>query len=434
MGARLLRIGGWLAVGMMIAPLGCRWCRQVPLPTIRGQAPLDDTITPPVTTGRLGSPLAGLSTPPVTPPAPTTPAPTASSPREGTEFLGQDRTAEATAVQTASYLSGGAPLARLPELLQRAAPRIRIAAVIGANQVITDQEVREAVYQRLAEYRDLPGPLRAAKQNELYSAELRRIIERELLLADMQARLKKLGKLSAWEDIREFAETNTERLLQQIRRGYNAANEEEFVNILRAQGLTLQVVRRQLIRQIMAEEYARTLLKDRVRAPGFAEIRAYYETHAEEFRIEDHVRWQHIFISYQRYPTPQQARQLAEQLRQAALDGADFATLSRQHDCGLAGGNGGFGIGHTRGTIQPLDLEPTIWTLAPGQVSEVITTPTGCHLVKVVERQYAGIRPFDQQVQDQIREKLLRKAREAEYHKLIAELWRTIGVQVLTAE
>ncbi len=434
MSARLLRIGGWLAVGMMIAPLGCRWCRQVPLPTIRGQSPLDEAITPSPAAFRVAVPSAGPSTPPTMPPGPSTPATPLSSSRGGPELPVQDRPAGAVAVQTASYLSGGVPLARLPELLQRAAPRIRIVALIGSNLVVTDQEVREAVYQRLAEYRDLPGPLRAAKQNELYSAELRRIIERELLLADMQARLKKLGKLSAWEDIREFAETNAERLLQQIRRGYNAANEEEFVSILRAQGLTMQVVRRQLIRQIMAEEYARTLLKDRVRTPGFAEIRAYYETHAAEFRIEDHVRWQHIFISYQRHPTPQQARQLAEQLRRAALEGADFAALSRQHDCGLAGGNGGYGVGTTRGTIQPVDLEPVVWSLSSGQISEVIETPTGCHLVKVVERQYAGIRPFDQQVQDQIRDKLLRKAREAEYHKLIAELWRTIGVQVLTTQ
>ena len=42
--------------------------------------------------------------------------------------------------------------------------------------------------------------------------------------------------------------------------------------------------------------------------------------------------------------------------------------------------------------------------------------------MKVVERDQAGVAPFDVKVQNQIREKLLRKYREEEYHKLIEEL------------
>jgi hypothetical protein len=331
-------------------------------------------------------------------------------------------------------LSWSQTAAQLNELLQRATPRIKIVALVGSHTVVTDQEVREAVYQRLAEYRHLTGPLRAAKQRELYADELRRIVERELLLADMQARLKKAGKLSAMEEIRDYAEKTAERALRHIRKAYGAESDEEFLNILRAQGLTLQVIRRQLIRQIMAEEYARTLLKDRVRVPGFAEIRAYYETHADEFRTEDYVQWQHIFFSYARYPSPWATRHHAEQVRQQALQGADFARLVQQHDQGLASGNGGWGIGNQRGQIQPIDLENVVWFLRPGEISEVITTSSGCHLVKVVERKYAGIRPFDDKLQDEIREKLLRQNREHEYARLISELWRTGGVQIITAQ
>jgi parvulin-like peptidyl-prolyl isomerase len=324
--------------------------------------------------------------------------------------------------------------ARLNELLQRATPRIRIVALIGSHTVVTDQEVREAVYQRLAEYRHLPGPLRTAKQQELYAAELRRIIERELLLADMQARLKKAGKLSAMEEIRDYAEKTADRALYQIRKAYGTESDEEFLNILRAQGLTLQIVRRQLVRQIMADEYARTLLKDRVRTPGFAEIRAYYEAHPDEFRTEDQVQWQHIFFSFARHPSEAAAREHAEQVRHQALQGVDFATLVQQHDQGLAAGNGGWGIGHRRGQIQPADLENVVWSLRPGEISDVITTSSGCHLLKVVERKYAGIRPFDGKLQDEIREKLLRHNRESEYSRLIAELWRTGGVQVVSSQ
>jgi hypothetical protein len=320
----------------------------------------------------------------------------------------------------------------MEQLLQQAAVRIRIVALIGAHTVVTDQEVREAVYQRLAEYRHLTGALRTAKQNELYAAELRRIIERELLLADMQARLKKAGKLSVLEEIRDYAEKNVDRTLAQIRKNYGTETDEEFQAILRAQGLTLAMVRRQLTRQIMADEYARTVLKDRVHAPGFAEIRVYYETHPEEFRTEDWVRWQHLFLSYARYPNVAAAVTAAQQIRQQALAGTDFAALVQQHDQGLAAGNSGWGVGHKRGEIQPADLEVYVWKMPPGEVSEVISTASGCHLIRVVERRYAGVRPFDAAVQDEIRNKLQRQRYEQEYHRLIEQLWRTGGVQIIS--
>ncbi|MCX8139976.1 MAG: peptidylprolyl isomerase [Gemmataceae bacterium] len=426
------RWGVWLTIATVGWLSGCKWCHKVPLPTIRGQAPSSSTDS-----SELARPLSPAVLPPPLecgnegPKAAAGKGPSNLSPHSlATSTLKAEQGAEE--VMPAS-LSWPQTAVRLHELLQRATPRIKIVALIGSHTVVTDQEVREAVYQRLAEYRHLPGPLRAAKQQELYAAELRRIIERELLLADMQARLKKAGKLSAMEEIRDYAEKTADRALHQIRKAYGTESDEEFLNILRAQGLTLQIVRRQLIRQIMADEYARTLLKDRVRTPGFAEIRAYYEAHPDEFRTEDQVQWQHIFFSFARHPSEAAARQHAEQVRQLALQGVDFATLVQQHDQGLAAGNGGWGVGHRRGQIQPADLENVVWSLRPGEISEVITTSSGCHLLKVVERKYAGIRPFDGKLQDEIREKLLRHNRESEYSRLIAELWRTGGVQVVAS-
>ncbi|MCS7271730.1 MAG: hypothetical protein NZ703_11685, partial [Gemmataceae bacterium] len=353
------RVGGWLTFALIGMLAGCKWCHKVPLPTIRGQMPeprhtQDD---PGQTAYRSSLSAEQNPTSSGVPPSDGLPIVTAPSPAVTTRPSAPSTSPvehSTDSVQPAGWQTTTAAI-RLNDLLQQAVPRIKIVALVGSQTVITDQEVREAVYQRLGEYRHLPGPLRVAKQNELYAAELRRIIERELLLADMHNRLKKAGKLSVLEEIREHAEKTADRALYQIRKGYGAETEEDFLSILRAQGLTLQVVRRQLVRQIMADEYARTLLKDRVRTPAFTDIRAYYESHSEEFRTEDAVKWQHLFLSFARFPSQSAACQLAEQIRQQALQGADFAALVKQHDQGLAAGNGGWGIGHKRGEIQPPD-------------------------------------------------------------------------------
>jgi parvulin-like peptidyl-prolyl isomerase len=120
-----------------------------------------------------------------------------------------------------------------------------------------------------------------------------------------------------------------------------------------------------------------------------------------------------------------------EAIWQRVTTGQDFAALATQSDEGLARYQKGFGTGEKRGEIAPLDLEETVWALKPGQMSVVVQTATGYHLVKVVERDYAGVRPFDAKIQAEIREKLNDAMYEADRAKLIEDLWRKGVVRVL---
>ena len=51
--------------------------------------------------------------------------------------------------------------------------------------------------------------------------------------------------------------------------------------------------------------------------------------------------------------------------------------------------------------------------------------------MKVVERDYAGLRPLDTKVQGEIRQKLMKQYRETEVEKMIEELWRKGAVRVI---
>ena len=414
-------LGRWLIAAGLFAAVGCRHaCDHVPLPTIRGQVP--EAAAP-------AQPAAPSS--PTAPARPVVPA----SATAGTDGTIQGRPVPPgmadPAVKTASALSQVPTALKAAELMKESVPQIKVVALVGGTHLVTDQEVIEAVRQRLGEFRDLPGPARVAKEKELYAAEMRRIIERELILDDMYAKLKKQGRLEMADQIREFAEKAADQSLQSIRKGYGLKTDEEFQSVLRAQGLTQPVIRRQIERQIMADEYVRSAIKEKGKKPGFADIRAYYEQHPGEFKMDDRVKWLDIFISFNKHATRPAAYEHAEKVRQQAAGGADFVELVKQHDNGLAVLANGVGVGSKRGEIQPPDVERTVWSLKPGEVSGLIETPTGYHIVKVAERDFAGIRTFDSAVQNQIREKLLRQYREEEYRKLIEELWRSGAVRVI---
>jgi parvulin-like peptidyl-prolyl isomerase len=317
------------------------------------------------------------------------------------------------------------------ELLKNGTPRVKVIAIVGRDNVITDQEVIESVWQQNDELAKLDGHERQAKQKELYTAALRKTVERELILDEMYTKLKKAGKMQVIEEIKEFAVQTTDKQIREMKKKIGCKTDEELNTWLRLQGLTLQVFRRQFERHIMSQQYIGSMLKEKGRRVGLAEIRDYYDKHPEEFKSPDRVKWQHVFVSAAKHATVQDAYNHAEAILRQAAGGADFGALSKQYDDGVAGKQNGFGVGEARNEIQPADVEPTLWALKPGQLSAVIQAPTGYHIVKVLERDYAGVLPFDAKTQGKIRDKLNDALYDAESKKMIDELWRKGVVRIL---
>src|SRR5262249_44326914 len=160
---------------------------------------------------------------------------------------------------------------------------------------------------------------------EMYRSELKKIIERELLVDDMFARMKK-GKPGAIEDIKEFAAKAADRQLRMGRRQTGLATEKDFEDkALRPQGLTINVLRRQIERNTISQEYIRNLVREKYKGIGLGDVHEYYVKHPEKFQTQDHVKWQDIFIAFAKFPTPQEAYRHAEDVRRQAVEGADFA-------------------------------------------------------------------------------------------------------------
>jgi peptidyl-prolyl cis-trans isomerase SurA len=177
--------------------------------------------------------------------------------------------------------------------------------------------------------------------------------------------------------------------------------------------------------------YLGQFLKDKAKVASLAEVVRYYDEHPEEFKVEDRVKWLDLFVSYRRFNTTVEARQYAEHLLKQVREGADFVQVVKQHGHGDSALRGGEGVGQKRGEVKPPELEPVLFGMEAGQVSDVIATETGFHVVKVLERDVAGVRPFDEKVQTHIRARIGDQANKAEYDKLIEDLWRKTNVEVM---
>jgi parvulin-like peptidyl-prolyl isomerase len=302
--------------------------------------------------------------------------------------------------------------------------RIR-AAVNG--QIIFDEEVRETIYPQLQRTQLIPEPERSARQKQLFDAALQQLIEREVILQDMFGRLKE--RKQALEMLKKAASKEFDKKMKETKKAMNIKSDEELKAFLRTQGLSLEGVRRQVERSFMAMEYMRNQIFPAIERIGHQQIREYYERHPEEFQVPDSVTWHDIFLDASRYPSREAARQFAVELIAKAKAGADFRQLVTQYDQGNSSYLNGEGYGHRRGEIKPPDAEPVLFNMQEGELGLVELT-NGFHVIRLVKRDHAGLKPLDDKTQTAIRNKLQAAVWQREYERILRELKRKAAIEI----
>ena len=131
------------------------------------------------------------------------------------------------------------------------------------------------------------------------------------------------------------------------------------------------------------------------------EMKDYYETNKTEFSLPERAKVSHIIVSDE-----SEAYKIYESLQ----SGGDFNEKAKEHSLGVDSQTGGqMGI-FTPGQL-PEAFDKAIFKLKPGQFSEVVKTPYGYHLFKVMERYDAKLMSFEE-AKANIKQTLLKKKEE----------------------
>jgi peptidyl-prolyl cis-trans isomerase D len=143
-----------------------------------------------------------------------------------------------------------------------------------------------------------------------------------------------------------------------------------------------------------------------------ADLAGYHREHMAEFRTPEQTCASHILVKVKATPdaTEGHADEDAKKLAQAALDqvqaGADFATVAKKvsEDKGSAERGGDLGC-FGRGRMVP-EFDNAAFGLQPGQVSGLVKTSFGYHVIKVISRTEEQDQPLSQ-VKEMIRATLV---------------------------
>ena len=168
---------------------------------------------------------------------------------------------------------------------------------------------------------------------------------------------------------------------------------------------------------------------DRVRAQvkvEEAELKAAYGQHVSDYRVPDRVKASHILFKTEG-KTPAETATLEKTARDVLAQikgGADFAELAKKFSEDSTAANGGDLGWIVRGqTVK--EFEDAAFALKPGQVSELIKTTYGFHIVKVFDKQSAHLQTFEEvkgQIRDAVEKQKLADAQQSLASQLEREL------------
>lgn len=308
-------------------------------------------------------------------------------------------------VLTVKQASPSSDVPQKPQKLTNA-----IVAIVNED-IITLHDVNREAQAAITEEEKKKGTLNDAARNLAHRTALDRLIEKKLT----EQKIKELGIKVSEEEIRQA--------IDDVRKQNNITSQEALVAALAGQGLTFDQYRAQLQEQIEKLRLVSMEVRAKVHVSE-TEMRDYYTTNLAKYTEDESYHARHIFFKTGEKATPEEitiSKTTALAVLKDAKGGKDFAELAKKFSEDPAARKDGGDLGSfKKGDMQP-ELEKPILSLKPGEVSELVSTPIGFHIIKLEARNAGMTKPF-QSVKTEIEEILYRKKSEERFSQWVKEL------------
>ena len=257
----------------------------------------------------------------------------------------------------------------------------------------------------------------------------KRILERLVVVKVLGARANEADKAEAKKKADKFLEDTKKA----------AGSESAFNRQLLAMGLTEDEFKRDVVERALSEEVIDRELRPKVNLAD-AQVKKFYEDNPARFEQPELVKFQHLHISTvdpasrREVPVAEKTkrRETVDKALERAKKGENFQTLVAEYSDDVRTKERGGEYTVAKGTMEPAfaGIESAAFSMRIGQVSDVLTSAFGYHILKVTERVPSKKIPFAE-VSDKIRDAL----KQQEVQKLLPDFIETAkkdaGVELL---
>jgi peptidyl-prolyl cis-trans isomerase SurA len=288
-----------------------------------------------------------------------------------------------------------------------------IAAIVN-EEVITTYEVDKEYQQLQKEQEKLP----ASEKMGLRSAALNRLVDKKLI----EQKIRELDIKVMDDEVRVAIEDVKKQ---------NNMTQEQLVQALAGQGLTFEQYRAQLKEQLERLRLMSQEVRSKIQV-GEREIRDYYDANRAKYGAVEQYRARHIFFKVDKKGGAAELARveaIAAGVLKQARSGKDFAELAKTYSNDPAAAKDGGDLGTFKRADMLPEIGDSVAAMKPGEVSELVLSQAGLHIIKLEEKTQSTGKPFDQ-VKSDIEELLYKKKADERFAQWVKDLRASASVEI----
>ena len=290
---------------------------------------------------------------------------------------------------------------------------------------------------------DVKGPVAQVNGVPIDAIELRRarkvMLRGQTVPAEQQAAVDKqaleqllsaelLYQAAAKVEVKDLEKLVDEKLAQGKTR---FANEQEFAKAIKDLEMDEKDLRNYTRRDLLISKFVESAIVSKIKVTE-EETRKFYDQNPDKFTRSESLKASHILIAAETAASAddkKKAREKAEKLRKELTAGADFAALAKGNSsCPSSQQGGDLGF-FGKGQMVP-SFEKAAFALKPGEISDVVETQFGYHIIKLMEKKPAEVVAF-KEAQAKIEEYLKGQKVNAAVGEYVAEARKTAKIEIL---
>lgn len=293
----------------------------------------------------------------------------------------------------------------------------RIIAVIN-DEIITLSELNQAfeTYRKRIE-ENLKGQERARMLEEARMVMLNRMIDQTLVEQEARKAGFVIKDEEVMEMIRDFISKRNISM-------------EDFLQNLARDGTDIEAYKKEMRDHLARMRLVGRAIKSKITISE-EEIGDYYRKNKNLYEGKETVRIKQIVLLFPRNVNTETKEKLKadmDTLRSRIMNGEPFELLAANFSQGPEAASGG-DIGFIeRGGIFPA-IENAAFSLNKDEISTIIESPIGFHIIKVVDRRGAGTKSIES-VRAEIREKIEEEKMQQRYAEWIKELRNKAHIEI----
>lgn len=217
------------------------------------------------------------------------------------------------------------------------------------------------------------------------------------------------------------SDDEVEKGIESLKSGYS--DEKQFEDALKTAGYTTETLKEQVKWQLLSTKMLEKLVPES--SVSNKEAQAYYDKNKASYKVDAAKRTSHILFASKDEAT-------AKKVLQELKDGADFASLAKKYSTDTASASNGGDLGWpTQAYVT--EFQQAVDKLKKGQMSGLVKSAYGWHIIKVTDTRKAGQQSFDD-AKESIIQTLLSDKRTQAYSTLVSDLKKQAKIEIFDAK